>query len=127
MLRNKLFVASIFTLIIALGLSTAGCSRQATVADPLGNITLVPPYPSSYPGAPTDKISVQYAVIEVARQAGIGYEWDSSAENTDPVRRLWITPVISNQPLSRALEMILKPANLTYTIADGKIIIGQQL
>ncbi len=126
-MRNKSFIASILVVAIALGLSVAGCSRKATVTDPLGNITLVPPYPSAYPGAPTDKISVQYAVIEVARQAGIGYEWDASAKNTDPVRRQWITPVISNQPLSKALEMILKPVNLTFTITDGKIIIGQRM
>jgi len=125
-MRKRLLIESAIIMVIALALSAAGCSKKASVADPLGNITLVPPYPSSYPGAPTDKISVQYAVIEVARQAGIGYEWNTSAGNADPVRRLWITPVISNQPLSRALEMILAPVNLTYTIADGKIIIGQR-
>ena len=126
-MRKILLIASAIALVGALGLSAAGCSKKAEVADPLGNITLVPPYPSAYPGAPTDKISVQYAVIEVARQAGIGYEWNTSAGNADPVRRQWIAPVISNQPLSKALEMILKPVNLTYTIADGKIIIGQQM
>ena len=126
-MSDRLNAPFAIALMIALGLSVAGCSKKAAVTDPIGNITLVPPYPSAYPGAPTDKISVQYAVIEVAKQAGIGYEWDTSAGNTDPIRRLWITPVIYNQPLSKALEMILKPLNLTYTIAEGKIIIGQRM
>ncbi len=125
-MRKRLLIAYTITVVIALALSAGGCSKKASVADPLGNITLVPPYPSSQPGAPTDKISVQYAVLEVARQAGIGYEWNASAGNADAVSRLWIMPVISNQPLSRALEMILEPVNLTYTIADGKIIIGER-
>lgn len=125
-MSNRLPITSAVIMVLALALSAAGCSRKASVADPLGNITLIPPYPPSYPGAPTDRISVQYAVIEVARQAGIGYEWNTSAGYAEPVRRLWIAPVISNQPLSRALEMILGPVNLTYTISGGKIIIGKR-
>jgi len=125
-MRIRPMSAFTIAVVVVLAFSAAGCSKRASTADPLGNITLVPPYPSSYTGAPTDKISVQYAVIEVAKQAGVGYEWNTSAGNADPVRRLWITPVISNQPLSRALEIILRPVNLTFTIANGKIIIGKR-
>ena len=126
-MRNRRLITMAIALIITLASVAAGCPKKVSTTDPRGNITLRPPYPVSYPGAPTDKISVQYAVIEVARQASIGYEWDTSAKNTDPVRRQWIKPVISNQPLSKALDMILKPVNLTYTISNGKIIIGWQM
>jgi hypothetical protein len=107
-----------------LGLFAASCTKQAAVHDPLGTVTLVPPYPASYPDAPTDKISVQYAVIAIADKAGIKYDWDKSFKLTDPVCREWIRPVIVNRPVAKALEMVLSPVNLTYTIRNGKIIIG---
>jgi hypothetical protein len=113
-------------MVAVLALSASGCAKRVYTADPLGNRTLLPPCPSSYEEAPTDKISVQYAVIEIAKQAGVGYEWNISAAYADPIRRLWSTPVILNQPLSKALKTILRPVNLTYTIARGKIIIGQR-
>lgn len=111
-------------LLIVSGLSIASCSRQATVHDPLGTVTLMPPYAESYRGAPRDKLTVQYAVIAVADQAGIRYDWDTSFRHTDPVCRQWITPVILNRPFAKAMEMILAPVNLTYTISHGKIILG---
>ncbi len=104
-------------------LSTS-CAKRAEMRDPLGTVTLVPPYPAGYPGAPTDRISVQYAVIAVADQAGIGYDWNTSFIYTDPVCREWIAPVIVNRPFAQALETILGPVKLTYTISKGKIILG---
>ena len=79
-MRQGLLIISGIAMVVVLTLSAAGCAKRAPTSDPLGNITLVLPYPFSYAGAPTDKISVQYAVIEVARQAGIGYEWNTSSE-----------------------------------------------
>jgi hypothetical protein len=126
-MRTGFHYACTIALFIALGLSTAGCPKQARVADPLGNVTLVPPYPVDYPGAPSDRISVQYAVIAVAKQVGVDYDWDTSFKSTDPVCRQWITPVIQNRPFPQALDMILGPVNLSYTIVNGKIILGPRL
>jgi hypothetical protein len=125
-MKARFFYVSAIVFLIAFGLSAAGYAKRASVADPLGNVTLVPPYPADYPEARTDKISVQYAVIAIARQTGIQYDWDTSFKNTDPVCRQWITPVILRRPFPQALEMILKPVNLKYTISNGKIILGKR-
>jgi len=101
--------------------------QKAGIANPLGNVTVTSPYPQDYPDAPADKISVQYAVIAVARQVKVEYDWDSSFKNTDPECRRWITPQIVRMPFPQAMEMILKPAGLTYTIINGKIVLGRRL
>jgi len=123
-MKNRHLSIFAIAFVIACGFLVASCARQATVHDPLGTVTLLPPYPANYPGAPRDKISVQYAVIAVADQAGIRYDWDTSFRHTDPVCRQWIAPVILNRPFAKAMEIILTPVNLTYTIANGKIILG---
>ena len=123
----RIYVCGI-ALLIALALSSAGCIKQARVAEPmLCNVTLAMPYPSLYSGAPTDRISVQYAVIAVAKQVGIEYDWNTSYRNTDPICRQWITPQITRRPFPQALDMILSPVNLTYTISNGKIMLGKRL
>ena len=126
-MKTRFLYASVITLLIAFGLSAVGCTKRVVAVDPLGNVTLVPPYPADYAGAPTDRISVQYAVIAVAKQAGINYDWDTSFKYTDPICRQWIQPVIMRRPFPQALEMILEPVNLTYTISNGKIILGRRL
>lgn len=55
-------------------------------------VNLLKPYPKSYDDAPTDKIPVQYAVIQIARQAGYKYNWDTSYNNTNPDCRKWSAP-----------------------------------
>ncbi len=125
-MRAKLFCISALAL-FAVALITEGCVRRGPVADPLGNVTLVPPYAPAQPGERTDRISVQYAVIAVANQVGLGYDWDISYKNTNPVCRQWIAPVIVRKTFPHALEMILGPVNLTYTVWNGKIILGPRL
>jgi hypothetical protein len=126
-MRTRLLAVSVFLAVLVLGLSSVGCVQRASVADPLRNVTITSPYPRDYPDAPTDKISVQYAVIAVARQVGIAYDWDPSFKNTDPVCRQWITPQIVRMPFPQAMEMILRPVGLTYTIINGKIVLGRRL
>jgi hypothetical protein len=126
-MRTRLLAVSVFLVVFVLGLSSVGCMQRAGIANPLGNVNITSPYPRDYPDAPTDRISVQYAVIAVARQVGIQYDWDPSFKNTDPVCRQWITPQIVRMPFPQAMEMILGPVGLTYTIINGKIVLGRRL
>lgn len=125
----KMRHACLFAAVVLIvgGLAAAGCAKRMTAANPQGNVTLIPPYAPDYPGAPDDKISVQYAVISVAKQTGIGYDWDTSFKNTDPVCRLWIRPTVMRQPFPNAMKMILDPVRLNYTIKDGKIVLTRIL
>lgn len=93
------------------------------VADPRGNVTLASPYHPAYPGAPTNKISVQYAVIAVAMRVGLGYDFGTSLKNEDPVFMQWIPPEIVRRPFPQAMEMILKPVNLSCSVLNGKIVL----
>mgnify|MGYP001047584222 CR=1 FL=1 len=95
-----------------------GRSRFANV-----KVTLKKPYPASYRGAETDRISVQYAVTELARQVGLKYEWTESYANTDPVCRQWICPNIQNQPFHAAMTEMLEAVGLTYEIRDGATVV----
>ena len=126
-MRDKFLAVFVFLMVLGLALSSVGCIQRASVAGPLGNVTITSPYPRDYPDAPTDRISVQYAVIAVARQVGIDYDWDPSFKNTDPVCRQWITPQIVRMPFPRAMDAILRPVGLTYTIANGKIVLGRRI
>jgi hypothetical protein len=126
-MRTGLLAVSVFLVVLVLSLSSVGCVQRASIANPLGNVTLTSPYPLDYPNASTDKISVQYAVIAVTRQVGIQYDWDPSFRNTDPECRRWITPQIVRMPFPQAMEMILRPVGLTYTIINGKIVLGRRL
>jgi len=87
-------------------------------------VTLVPPYDSSYPGAPTDRLSVQYAVGAIAKQVGLAYDFAASNRNTDPIARQWIIPSIKNKSGREALDLILKPLKVVYWIDSGKIVLG---
>jgi hypothetical protein len=86
-------------------------------------VTLTKPYPLSYEGAESDRISVQYAVIELAKQAKLGYDWGASQANAGEVCRKYITPEIKGIPLREAFAKILKPEALTYDIRAGKIVL----
>src|SRR6185437_820838 len=71
-----------FAVLVAAAL--AGCSRATN--DPLATkVTLAKPYPLSYDGADSNRISVQYAVIELGKQAGLGYDFSTSQANAGEV------------------------------------------
>jgi hypothetical protein len=107
---------------VLVAVAAVGCSRATH--DQLGTkVTLTKPYPLSYEGAESDRITVQYAVIELAKQAKLGYDWGASQTNAGEVCREYITPTIEGVPLSEALDKILKPEALTYDIRDGKIVL----
>ena len=87
---------------------------------------LGPVYPLSYPDAPRDKLAVQYAVIEIGKQAGLMYNWDESFKNTDPVCRQWVRPNVQDQTCKDALRQILDPVGLKYRIVDGQIVLEKK-
>ena len=104
-------------LVIAFILVACGCSFAEQ------NVTLTKPYPPSYRGAPTDKISVQYAVIEIAKQAGYNYDWNTSYRNTNPQCRMWIRIEFKDIPFEEGMKRILDPFSLTYEIRDNTIFL----
>jgi hypothetical protein len=69
-----------------------------------------------------EKISVQYLVRELAHQAGLRYDWAGSEEQVGEFCRRWVRDVnIVEASLPQALESVLKPLGLTYTIHDKTI------
>jgi formylglycine-generating enzyme required for sulfatase activity/serine/threonine protein kinase len=89
-------------------------------------VTLKPPYPRSYPGAATDRMSVQYAVIELLKQARLGYDFKQSQANVGELARRWVRPQIVNVPCDKALEQLLGPLGLTYQVTKGKAILRRR-
>ena len=79
-------------------------------------VSLKFPYPKVYKSQSVKKISVQYAVMDMCRQVGLQYDWDTSQENTAPDCKKIIKPTISNIPFSEAMTDILEPLGLTYTV-----------
>lgn len=72
----------------------------------------------------TDKKSVQYIVIDLAKQVGLDYNWDKSFAQTDPECRRWVSDVsIKDQRFDKAMASILDPVDLRYEIEDGKIVL----
>jgi len=116
----SLSVISCFAVLIAV--AAAGCSR-ATDHRLATKVTLTQPYPLSYAGDESNRITVQYAVIQLAKQAELGYDWDASQANAGEVCRKYITPEIEGIPLHEALARILTPEALTYDIRGGKIVL----
>jgi hypothetical protein len=95
--------------------------------DPLAaKVTLTKPYHVNFEGAKTDKISIQFAVIELAKQAGLGYDSKTSLANTKPTCAKWIRPHIEGVPLREALDEILKPEGLGYEVHEGKVVLVKQ-
>lgn len=89
-------------------------------------VSLRSPYPQSSAGAPTDKISVQYAAMEILRQAGIEYDFNKSQANVGELARQWITPNIVEAPCDRALSDLLGSVGLTYELANGKVVLRRK-
>jgi hypothetical protein len=89
-------------------------------------VSLKAPYPQSDPGAPTDKISVQYAVMEILKQAGVEYDFKQSQANAGELARRWVTPNIVQRPCDTALNQILGSVGLTYEVANGKVVLKRK-
>ena len=117
------------TVIMAATILIAGCgkkspsSSRATEDQLATKVTLTQPYPLSYAGDESNRITVQYAVKDLAKQAKLGYDFDASQANAGEVCRKYITPEIEGIPLREALDQILKPEELTYDIQGSKIVL----
>jgi hypothetical protein len=98
-------------------------STRAT-QDPLATkVTLTQPYPLHYEGDESNRITVQYAVMDLANQASLNYDWADSQTNAGAVCREYITPEIKGIPLREALDQILQPEALTYDLQAGLIVL----
>ena len=86
-------------------------------------VTLRPPYSPPYKGAPTDKLPVQYAVMDIAKQAGLGYAFEESEANLGSTARDWVRPQIVDEPLYFALSMIVAPKDLMYRIEESEVVL----
>jgi hypothetical protein len=71
-----------------------------------------------------DKKSVQYIVIDLAQQVGLGYNWDKSFAATDPECRRFVYDVpIKDQPFHEAMADILDPVGLRYEVENGEVVL----
>jgi uncharacterized protein YceK len=116
----RLLLVSSVVLLLA-GCSTLRSTSVERQAAPKGTVSLNKPYPKSYAEARTDRISVQYAVIELGKQVGLRYDWNASYRNTNPVCRRWVYPEIEDVDFDSAMQQILNPLQLSYVIEDGTI------
>jgi hypothetical protein len=72
----------------------------------------------------TDKKSVQYVVIDLAKQVGLGYDWDKSFAQTDPVCRRFVNHLsITDQSFDMAMAKVLDPVGLRYKVEDAKVVL----
>jgi ABC-type proline/glycine betaine transport system substrate-binding protein len=70
------------------------------------------------------KKSVQYVVIDLAKQVGLGYDWNKSFAQTDPECRRFVDHVsIKNQPFDKAMAKILNPVGLRYRVESDQVVL----
>lgn len=88
-------------------------------------VTLKPPYAIWRKEVdPTDpKISIAGAAKAISNQAGYEFSWRRSERNTARLTSEWIHPDFEDITWEEAMEQILTPYNLTYTIEDNTVII----
>ncbi len=79
-------------------------------------VTLRRPYPASHAGAPTDRISLQYAVLEILQQAGLNYDFNGSRRTAANQCSTYVTPDIQSKPCRVALEELLAPFPVKYQV-----------
>jgi hypothetical protein len=115
----------VLCVVLLFAAALAGPAQAA--GDPLdAKVSLTKPYPESYKDAGTERIAIQYAVLELAKQAGLGYDFKTSFANTDPVCRKWVTPQIVGMTLREALDKVLTAEGLTYEVREGRIVLKKR-
>lgn len=101
-------------LLRALALLTIGWVTVAAAAPP----------PDKLISYPTDKKTIQYIVVDLAAKVGLGYNWQKSFSQTDPLCRKFVSSVsITNQPFDKAMRKILGPVGLRYEVEDGRVVL----
>ncbi len=82
------------------------------------------PRPDALINYSSDKKSVQYIVIDLAKQVGLKYNWNKSFAQTDPECRRFVFDVsIRNQPFGKAMAKILDPVNLRYQVEGDEVVL----
>ncbi len=75
----------------------------------------------------SEQASVQDIVQDLAKQVGLGYDWQKSFAQTDPLCRQWVRNVaIEGKTCSEALEQVLKPVGLRYQLEEGMLVLSRQ-
>ena len=105
--------------------SSPGATRRSMPEPDITRlVTLKPPYADR--DGPRGKISLQYSVNLICRQAGIEYDWQQSAANTEPLCRQYVEPDFEDVPWAEAMEEILDPLGLAHTIENGKVVLTRR-
>jgi hypothetical protein len=72
----------------------------------------------------SEKVSVQYLVMGLAKQAGLKYDFKRSHAQTDPLCRRWVRGVsIKDKTCREALEEVLEPVHLRYEVENDTIVL----
>jgi hypothetical protein len=68
--------------------------------------------------------SVQDIAIDLAKQVGLGYNWDKSYAQTDPECRPFVDHVsIKNQPFGKAMASVLNRVALHDRVGGGQVVL----
>jgi hypothetical protein len=67
--------------------------------------------------------TVQYIVIDLAKQVGLGYDFDKSLAQTDPQCRLYRSLRVKRAPFEQAMAKVLNPVRLRYRVEGGKVVL----
>jgi len=74
----------------------------------------------------SEQASVQDIVQNLAGQVGLGYDWQKSFTQTDPLCRNWVRNVaIEDKTCNEALEQVLKPVGLHYQVEKGVLVLSR--
>ena len=71
-----------------------------------------------------DRLTVQYAVMAIAKAAGMQYQWDKSQKLAGEKARQYIKPInFENTPANQAIISILEPVGLTYALDESGVFL----
>jgi hypothetical protein len=86
--------------------------------------TTTPPDAETLINYSTAKKSIQYIVIDLAAQMGLGYNWEKSFAQTDPECREFVFDAsITNLPFAKAMAEILDPVGLRFEVEVGRVVL----
>ncbi len=102
----------------------AGPARQTASSTSPTNAAASDPRLKTKVKFATNQASVQDIVQALALQAGLGYEWQKSFSQTDPLCRRWVNNVaIEGKSCGEALDQILGPVGLRYQVDNGAVVL----
>lgn len=93
--------------------------------DHAGNSTLEQPVNVNISTSPDgDRLTVQYAAMEIAKAAGIPYQWQKSQDLAGSKARRYIEPFAAeNKSAADALNELLMPIGLTYGVDENGLFL----